>query len=110
MYKVQLVAFGILPAMFLATLLGGHLGFVRMNFHLCEQKWMLKNVPYKFQLQILKFGVKLNIYLCSGIDPSRAVLKNGIRNGTIGREIAVVQLLGYVNLEGVQVRGKFFSI
>lgn len=77
------------------------LGFVRMNFHLCEQKWMFKNVPYKFQLQILKFGVTLSIYLCSGSNPSRAVL---------GREIAIVQLLGYVNLKGIQGRGKIFSI
>lgn len=71
---------------------------------------MFRNVPYKLQLQILRFGVKPSIYLCFGTDASRAVLKNGIRNGTIGGEIEIVELMGYMNLKGIQGRGKFFSV
>lgn len=85
------------------------LGFGGMNFHSCKQTCMFRNVPYKLQLQILRFDVKPSIYLCFGTDASRAVLKNGIRNGTIGREIGIVELMGYMNLKGIQRRGKFFS-
>lgn len=68
------------------------LGFVGMNFHLCEQKWMFKNVPSKFQLQILRFDVKLSIYLCSETDGSGAVLKSGIRKETVGRKMELCSL------------------
>lgn len=71
---------------------------------------MFRNVPYKLQLQILRFGVKTSICLCFGTDASGVVLKNGIRSGTIGREIGIVELMGYVNLKGIQGRGKFFSV
>lgn len=53
--------------------------------------------------------MKPSIYLCFGTDAPRAVLKNGIRNETIGREIGIVELKGYMNLKGIQGRGKFFS-
>lgn len=69
---------------------------------------MFKNVLCKFQLQILRFDEKPSIYLCSGTDASRAVLKNSIRNGTIGRETGIVELMEYMNLKGIQGRGNFF--
>lgn len=61
---------------------------------------VLLECTYTFQLQILKFDVKLSIYLCSRSNPSRAILKNGIRNGTIKREIGIVQSLGVYESKG----------
>lgn len=69
---------------------------------------MFKNVPCTFQLQILRFDEKPSIYLCSGTDASRAVLRNSTRNGTIGREIGIMELMEYMNLKGIQGRGNFF--
>lgn len=100
-----------LPVILLVTFIGKTpLDLVGMNFHSCEQIYMFKNEPYKLHLQILRFGVKLTICLCSGTDASKAVLKNGIRNRTIGREIGIVELMGYMNLKGIQGRGKIFLL
>lgn len=69
---------------------------------------MFKNVPSKFQLQILRFDVKLSIYLCSETDGSGAVLKSGIRKETVGRKMELCSLWSIWIWKVYEEEGKLF--